>query len=240
MGKHKVFAIIPARGGSKGISKKNIAPCAGRPLIAWTADAVRESTLIDYCIVSSDDSEILSVARECGIDAPFVRPDVLSQDDTPAFPVITHAIEWMETQGEGGADIIVLLQPTSPLRTGHHVDQAVKLLLDDPEADSVVSVTEVPHQYSPASSMVQKGKYIVPWQPQDEKNNLRQLKQKYLARNGAAIYVFRRSCLIDKGSIYGDKTIPYHMSHEESVDIDTPFDLKICDMLLKERGDSKG
>ena len=235
-----MLAIIPARGGSKGIPKKNIASCAGRPLIAWTADAVRESILIDYCIVSSDDSEIISVARDYGVNAPFVRPSELSQDDTPALPVIMHAVEWMSEHGDFVPDIIVLLQPTSPLRNGRHIDEAIKLLLDNPKADSVVSVSEVPHQYRPASVMVQKGLYVVPYQPQDEAQNLRQLKPKFLARNGAAIYVFRRSCLVEKGSIYGDKTLFYRMGIDESVDIDTLFDLKICDMLLKERGYSKG
>ncbi len=236
----KVIAIIPARGGSKGMPKKNIALCAGRSLIAWTVDAVHESVLIDQCIISSDDTEIIAVAKELGGNVPFVRPDELSQDDTPALPVIMHAVEWMEIHEGFKADIIVLLQPTSPLRTGRHIDEAVKLLVNDSAADSVVSVTEVPHQYSPASVMIQKGGYVVPWQPQDEKNNLRQLKPKFLARNGAAIYAFRRSCLIEKGSIYGDKILPYHMSYEDSVDIDRPFDLKICEMLLKERRDNKG
>lgn len=234
-----ILGLVPARGGSKGIHHKNIAPCGGRPLLAWTADAAQGSELLDRTILSSDDPDIMDVAREWNIEVPFRRPDELAQDDTPALPVITHAVEWMERVEGFRADVIVLLQPTSPLRLAQHIDEAVQVLLDNPEADSVVSVTEVPHQYAPDSVLVAEGDCVVPWMPLNEMRNLRQYKPRFLARNGAAIYAFRRECLLHKGSIFGDRILGYRMSSEESVDVDTPLDLKICDMLLSERWSMK-
>lgn len=230
-----VLGLIPARCGSKGIPSKNIVSCAGLPLLEWTARAVHGSSCISRCILSSDCEEIQSVAKDCGIEVPFVRPSEISQDMTPALPVIKHAITWMEQYASYTPDVIVLLQPTSPLRLSRHIDEAVELLLSSPDADSVVSVVEVPHQYAPASVMVLEGGVLRSWMEQKEDKNLRQLKPKFWARNGAAIYAFRRSCLFNKGSIYGDVCLPYFMSPEESVDVDTYFDLKVCEMLLAER-----
>ena len=230
-----VLGLVPARGGSKGIPNKNIVPCGGRPLLGWTAEAAHGSKLLNRIILSSNSQAIADVAREWGIEVPFMRSEELSQDDTPALPVITHAVEWMEREEDFWADIIVLLQPTSPLRLARHIDEAVQMLLGDPDADSVVSVTDVPHQYAPGSVMVAKGDRVVPWMPQDETSNLRQIKPKFLARNGAAIYAFRRNCLFKKGSIFGDHILGYRMSAEESIDLDSTLELKICDMLLRER-----
>ena len=205
-----------------------------RPLFGWTAEAVSDSTLVDRCVVSTDDVKIAEVAKSYGLEVPFLRPSELALDDTPALPVIFHAVDWTEKEGKK-PDIIVLLQPTSPLRTGKHIDEALTVLINDSEADSIVSVTDVPHQYAPGSVMVDDGRYLLPWLEQDENRNLRQFKTKYLARNGAAIYAFRRSTLKNKNSIYGDHILSYYMTAEESIDIDTAFELKICGMLLKER-----
>jgi len=234
-----VLGLVPARGGSKGIAHKNIAPCGGRPLLGWTAEAARGSKLLGRTILSSDDPTIIDVAREWLIEVPFTRPKELSGDETPALPVIMHAVEWMEQEENFRADVIVLLQPTSPLRLARHIDEAIQMLLDDPEADSVVSVTEVPHQYAPGSVMVFEEGRVFPWMPQDEMLNLRQLKPKFMARNGAAIYAFRRECLLQKKSIFGDRILAYQMSPEESIDVDSPLELKICNMLLRDRHTTK-
>lgn len=230
-----ILGLVPARGGSKGVPRKNIAPCGGRPLLAWTAKAAQGSELLARTILSSDDQIIMDLAREWGVEVLFKRPAELAQDDTPALPVINHAVEWMEWEEGFQADVIVLLQPTSPLRLARHIDEAVQMLLDDPGADSVVSVTEVPHNYAPGSIMVAEGNRLVPWMHQNETSNLRQYKPKFLARNGAAIYAFRRECLLQKGSIFGDRILGYRMNLEDSIDVDTSLDLKICDMLLRER-----
>jgi CMP-N-acetylneuraminic acid synthetase len=181
----------------------------------------------------------MDVAREWGVEVLFTRPGELAQDDTPTLPVITHAVEWMEREAGFRADVIALLQPTSPLRLTRHIDEALQMLLDDPEADSVVSVTKVPHQYAPDSMMVAEGNRVVPWMPLNETRNLRQYKAEFLARNGAAIYAFRRECLLEKGSVFGDRILGYRMCPEESIDVDTQLELKICDMLLRERLSTK-
>ena len=144
----KVLGVIPARGGSKGIPDKNLALVGGRPLLAYTADAVKESKLLTRTIVSTDDARIADCARSMGLEVPFMRPSSLAGDEAPMLPVLQHAVETLEADGFH-ADIIVLLQPTSPLRRGEHIDAAVKWL-ERAGGDSVVSVVEVPHQFNPA------------------------------------------------------------------------------------------
>src|SRR5688572_26839924 len=155
-----LFGLIPARGGSKGIPGKNIATCGGRPLIGWTCEAATHSTRLETTILSTDSDEIARVAREWGIEAPFMRPSELAQDDTPSIDVMQHALGWLD---ESGADVtgLVLLQPTSPLRTSAHIDAAVKVFTES-GADSVVSVVKVPHNFHPSSVMLDDGGWLKP------------------------------------------------------------------------------
>jgi N-acylneuraminate cytidylyltransferase/CMP-N,N'-diacetyllegionaminic acid synthase len=227
----KILGLIPARGGSKGIPDKNIVPLNGRPLIDHTIQAALGSRLITQTILSSDSKKIIAVAERRGVEVPFVRPAELAGDDTPALPVIQHAVNWMVEREGFKPDYVVLLQPTSPLRTAHHIDQALERLINS-DADSIVSVVKVPHIYSPFSVMQLEGAYLKPYLQYNETRNLRQLKPQFFARNGAAIYAFTYECLIRKKSIYGDKIIGFEMSREESIDIDDLFDLKICELVL--------
>ncbi|MCK5228883.1 MAG: acylneuraminate cytidylyltransferase family protein [Desulfobulbaceae bacterium] len=227
-----VLAIIPARGGSKGIPKKNIYPLCGKPLIAWTIEAVNGSRYISRTILSSDSAEIIEVAGRYGIEAPFVRPKELAEDDTPALPVIRHAVDWLKENEDYTPDYIVLLQPTSPLRTSRHIDEALEKLIHS-DADSIVSVVKTPHQYNPYSIMEMKDGFLKPFLKYDERKNIRQLKPVFYARNGAAIYAFTYECLMKKNSIFGDKILGYEMSREESVDVDDVLDLRICELLIK-------
>jgi CMP-N-acetylneuraminic acid synthetase len=142
-----VLALIPARGGSKGIPRKNIASCGGRPLIAWTCLAAREATCLSRTIVSTDDREIADIAVAHGVQAPFLRRAELATDTARSIDVANDALDWLEREERWRADVLVLLQPTSPLRTGRHIDEAFALLR--PDLDSVVSVVEVPHRYKP-------------------------------------------------------------------------------------------
>lgn len=227
-----VLSIIPARGGSKGIPKKNIYPLCGKPLIAWTIEAAKGSKYISRTILSSDSSEIIKVAGRYGVEAPFVRPNELAKDDTPALPVIQHTVNWLKVNEDYIPDYIVLLQPTSPLRTSRHIDEALEKLINS-DADSIVSVVKAPHQFNPHSIMEMKNGFLKPFLKYDERKNIRQLKPVFYARNGAAIYAFTYECLMKKNSIYGDKILAYEMSREESIDIDDLLDLTICEMLLK-------
>jgi N-acylneuraminate cytidylyltransferase len=231
----KVLGIIPARGGSKGIPGKNIRPLGGKPLLAWTAEAARRSTLLTRLILSSDSEEIIDVAKGCGVEVPFVRPESLARDDTPALPVVQHAVRHMSEQEDFVPDIIVLLQPTSPLRRTIHIDESLQRLMSS-DADSIVSVVKAHHNYTPDSEMILRDGCLKAYASWEEKNNIRQLKPAYYARN-CAIYAFTHGCLVGKNSIYGEKILPYEMAREESVDVDDLFDLELCEFLLARRRD---
>ena len=226
------LALIPARGGSKGIPSKNIVPLAGKPLIAWTIEAALGARCVDRVVVSSDTPAIVEVSRQWGAECPFIRPAELARDDTAALPVVRHAVETLEQLDGYRPTVIVVLQPTSPLRTSQHIDEALALLAPS-GADSLVSVTRVPHQFNPYSVMVRDGPYVRPYLAWDEARNLRQSKPEFWARNGAAIYAFRYECLMQKGSFYGEKILAYEMTREESVDIDDRLDLVLAESLLQ-------
>jgi len=233
-----ILGIIPARGGSKGIPKKNIYPLLGKPLIAHTIEAAHNSRYVTRTILTSDSKEIISMAARYGLEAPFVRPTNLARDDTPMLPAIKHAVHWLQENEQYRPDAIVLLQPTSPLRTAIHIDEALEKFINS-DADSIVSVVKVLHQYNPSSIMELTCGYLKPYLKYDEHLNLRQLKPAFYARNGAAIYAFTYDCLMIKNSILGDRILPYEMSREESIDIDEPLDIKICEMVLKNRAESE-
>lgn len=143
----KILGIIPARGGSKGIPGKNIRLLNGKPLIHYSICAAQQSGLVDRLILTTDSVEIAQVGKELGAEVPFIRPAELARDDTPMFPVLEHVVKFIE--GEGWqADIILLLQPTAPLRQPDQIQAAVQMLTDT-KCDSVVSVVQIPQHYSP-------------------------------------------------------------------------------------------
>lgn len=226
-----VLGVIPARGGSKGIPNKNLALLAGRPLLAYTADAVRGSTRLTRTVVSTDDREIADAARGMGLDVPFMRPGALAADDTLMLPVMQHALQAVRAGGFQ-PDAVVILQPTSPLRRADHIDAAIALL-EDSRADSVVSVIEVPHHFNPASVMRLEGDRLRSFLGEPSMTR-RQDKPRVLARNGPAVLAARAS-IIDGGSLYGDDCRPLLMSAEESLDIDTPWDLALAECVLSRR-----
>lgn len=227
----RVLAVITARGGSKGVPGKNLREVGGRPLITYTFDAARSSRRLDRVIVSTDDLAIAEIARSSGIEVPFIRPTDLATDDCPMLPVLQHAVEEMASRGFA-ADVVVLLQPTSPLRRAVHIDAAVDLL-GWSGADSVVSVVEVPHQFSPTSILQLDGDRVKA--PADGPVvTQRQQKPKVYARNGPAVLVVRTAQLA-RGALYGDDTRALVMSAEESLDIDGPWDFTLLEFILSRR-----
>ena len=232
--KPTVLAIVPARGGSKTIPKKNIKFLNGKPLLSYTAEAALASHLVTKAILSTDDEEIAAVGRECGLDVPFMRPSHLATDLAPTLPVIQHAVAHMEAEEGFHSDIIIILQPTSPLRTAVHIDESLKLLMES-SADSIVSVTEAPHSCVPTSIMAFEEGKLVNYLPVDEKDNIRQKKSTYYMRNGAAIYAFTHDCLMEKNSIYGKTILPYFMDKEYSLDIDDMWDWQIAELIIKNK-----
>lgn len=226
-----VLGIIPARGGSKSIFRKNMVNLAGKPLIKYTIDAAKKSRLISRLIVSSDDSGIISYCRAQGVEAPFVRPGRISGDKAPMIDVVKHAVDFLRKNESYRPDYIILLQPTSPLRKTRHIDEALKGLIYS-DADSIVSVVEVPHQFSPYSAMMLKGGALKPFKPLNERKNLRQVKKRFYGRNGPAILALTYNCL-KKNSLFGKKILPYLMNKEDSIDIDDRFDLKLATLFMK-------
>lgn len=229
----KILAIITARGGSKGIPKKNLKLLNGRPLIYYTVSEAMKSKYLDQIGVSSDSQEILDYCQSLGLKETYKRPESLSGDLIPSLPVIQDYVNWKMQHAEYIPDYILLLQPTSPLRTVSDIDGAIELMLSK-KADSIVSVVEAPHQFIPESIMLMNGEFLKPFIVKDE-SNIRQQKPKYFGRNGAAIYLFTYECLMKKNSIYGEKIIPYVMPKENSIDIDDLFDFEVCEYLIQKR-----
>jgi CMP-N-acetylneuraminic acid synthetase len=225
------LGVIPARGGSKGIPRKNLAALAGRPLLAYTADAARTSRRLARVVLSTDSPEIAAAGAALGLDVPFMRPVALSADDTPMLPVLQHALETMAAAGVE-AEAVVLLQPTSPLRRAEHIDAAIDLL-ESSGADSVVSVVEVPHQFHPLSVMTIEGDRLRPMSDGPTVTR-RQDKPRVYARNGPAVLAVRATVL-RAGSLYGDEICPVVMSPRESLDIDDAWDLELADLILSKR-----
>ena len=226
-----VLGVIPARGGSKGIPMKNLAPLCGRPLLAYTADAVKESKKLTRTIVSTDDERVADCARSLGLEVPFIRPSSLAVDDTPMLPVLQHAIAKMRAGGFD-ADMVVLLQPTSPLRRGEHIDAAV-VWLQRVRGDSVVSVVAVPHQFNPTSVMRAEEGLLKPFLDGPSVTR-RQDKPQLFARNGPAVLAVHTR-VIEGGSLYGDESWPLLMTPEDSLDIDTPWDLRLAESIIAAR-----
>lgn len=237
----RVLGLIPARGGSKGIVGKNLYPIAGIPLIGYTINAAIRSDKLSQVVVSTDDNEIARVAKSFHAKVPFMRPAKFSSDHSSALDVVNHAIENLAKQ-DRQFDLIVYLQPTSPLRTTESIDQAIAMMLDR-KADSLVSVVRVPHHFSVDSQMVEQNGLLRPFlsarSEQSPTGGLgplrRQDKPSYFARNGPAILITRPETLARYGSLYGDTILPFEMDTIESLDIDGPDDLWLLQQRLAQR-----
>ncbi|MEA3321200.1 MAG: acylneuraminate cytidylyltransferase family protein [Bacillota bacterium] len=225
------ISIIPARGGSKGLKRKNIANLRGKPLIAYTIEAALKSKFIDKVIVSTDDEEIAEVARKYGADVPFIRPNELATDTASSIDVVKHAILFLEAEMRNEIESVILLQPTSPLRDHIDIDNAFKLYLKN-NLSPVVSVC--PALSHPFLLKVIEGDFLVDFFKSGFKVSRRQDLPEVFELNGA-IYITTRELVIRQGMLYLDKVIPYVMSNEKSVDIDTKMDFLLVETILQKR-----
>lgn len=224
-----VLGIVPARGGSKGIPNKNLRDLAGKPLLQYIADAARAANIIDRLILSTDSKAIADLGKELGLEAPFIRPANLAADDTPMLNVVVHALEFLEKAG-WQADIVFVLQPTSPLRKAEHILEAFSRMQKE-DCDSVVSVTEIPDLFSPQKAMrLQKG-FLQFWDKDGQQITRRQEVEPAYAREGT-VYAFWRRTLAEKGNIYGDKCLPLVLPAEESLSLDTVEDWQRAEGIL--------
>lgn len=232
------LGLIAARGGSKAIPRKNLALLGGRPLIAYTILAARQAASIDRLIVSTDDEEIAAVAREFGAEVPFLRPAALAEDLTPDLPVFVHALEWLGRHEDYRPDLVVHLRPTSPLRTPQHIDEAVAIMCQHADADSVRSV--VPPAESPFKMWRIESGLLAPLVPIDTHREPWNLPRQALPDvywQNACVDVIRYRTIMEQRSMTGARIVPYVMSDATLVDIDTALDLRLAEMVIRERGD---
>lgn len=226
-----IVGIIPARGGSKGIPRKNIALLSGKPLLAWTVEAALSSKILDRVIVSTEDGEIASIARSLGAEVPFMRPSELAEDATPGIDPVLHALDSLERDGYRPA-WTMLLQPTSPLRTSEDILGA-SATASRTGADIVVSVCEA----VPPPAWVRKinaAGVLEDYFYQGSLPGIRQELPKAYALNGA-IYLASVQVLRLRKSFHSGRVHAYVMPRERSLDIDTPWDLELAEMVLSRR-----
>lgn len=221
----KVLGLIPARGGSKGVPNKNIRDLDGKPLIAHSIEAGQNASSIDTVVVSTDDDEIATVADQYGARVPFIRPDYLATDEAPTAPVIRHAVEYLRKQGEEYSTF-VLLQPTSPLRTEEHIDEAYSKYVRS-DIDSLISA------YPTYDTRWQQTPEGAKEQNYTRAGKRRQDRDPEYVINGA-VYVTDVANFMETEKIITGKTGIYEMSERKSVDIDTPFDLWLAEQILSE------
>jgi CMP-N,N'-diacetyllegionaminic acid synthase len=218
----RVLGIITARGGSKGIPGKNLKLLSGRPLLDYSIDAANDTPL-DRLILSTEDKKIAEAARALGCDVPFMRPAELARDETPHLPVIQHAVKWLQDHEGYRADVVLTLQPTSPLRSAADIAAALRML-ELSDADSVVSVNEVTAHAHPMRMLKVDdqgfARLFATGEPVRNRINRRQDLPKAWVMNGA-IYACRTEVLFAAApSLYGDRVVAYPMPAERSISID--------------------
>lgn len=220
-----VFALIPARGGSKGLPRKNLVLAGGKPLIAWSIEAAKQSKYVDRVILSSDDDEIISIAKKFGCDVPFVRPPELADDFASSYDVCVHAIETIDEE----FDILVMLQPTSPLRISEDIDQCVEFCLITGSSISLVKVDKSIHWMYNLTEKKDAMRVVFP----SEKAVLRRQDSPPVYVLNGAVYAVDCKWLKKNGSFIGDTTVPYIMPKKRSLDIDTLEDLALFEIFNK-------
>jgi CMP-N-acetylneuraminic acid synthetase len=230
----KVLGIVPARGGSKGIPRKNIAPLLGKPLLAYTALAAGRAKGLTRVILSTDDEEIATVGREWGLEVPFMRPQELARDDTRGIAVLEHAVNELEARGDR-FDAIFTLQPTNPLRRAEDIDGSIALL-ERTDADSVISFTDAGEKHPARMKYIEAdGRVIDPPFAEAFEGQPRQQLSKLYLREGS-VYLTRRDVLMNDHSLQGRDCRAWMIPSDRACNIDEPFDLVMAEFLLRHHG----
>ncbi|HEY4501847.1 MAG TPA: acylneuraminate cytidylyltransferase family protein [Candidatus Paceibacterota bacterium] len=235
----QVLALIPARGGSKGVPRKNIKLFCGKPLLAWTIEEVKKSKHAPRVVVSTDDAEIADIARQWGAEVPFMRPAEIAGDTTPDLPVFEHALAWLKEHEAYEPDLVLHLRPNSPLRTAADIDRGIELMLANPQADSARAVTKAPiHPLK--TYTLQEDHTLAPFVPEEvfgikEPFNLpwQQLPRAYTT--GGYLSVIRPATIMAKHSICGGVMFGFEVDASNVVDIDTPMQFAFGEVIMEER-----
>lgn len=228
-----ILGIIPARSGSKGVAGKNLKLLGGKPLIVHTIEAVQNCTRLSDCLVTTDGVEIADVARKAGAAVPFLRPAELASDEMPTIDTIIHAVNWYEKKHGTRADIIVLLQPTAPLRTGVDIDEAINCFLKS-GAQSLISCYDAVHVH-PEIMYTMSDTSLKPLLCNETEPVRRQDFKPVYVRNGA-IYIAERNLVMESRRMYDDSPAAFVMPREHSINIDEHIDFKIAECLLNPEG----
>ncbi len=226
-----LLAIIPARGGSKRVPRKNLTKVGGKPLIGWSIEAARDSGCVDRIVVNTDSEEIAEVALALGAEVPFLRSAHLAEDSTPGIAPILSAMQRFASEGYN-PDNLIVLQPTSPLRTTEDI-QAACDLLKEKSASAVLGVT-VPHGSPFWLQTIDEAGTLVPYLNPAMKAALPATRTPLYLINGA-IYLVRTAALLESETLIPVNTVPYIMRAERSLDIDTPWDIYLADLILRDR-----
>ena len=231
----RILAIIPARGGSKGVVRKNIRELGGKPLIAHTIETAKGCALLTDVIVSTDDWDIAAVSEEHGADIPFLRPASLATDTAKSVDVCLHALDYLGDTGKD-YDYLVLLQPTSPLRSLRSLNESIELLLRFTQAPSLITVTPVGNMHPNYMYCRSEagGDRFEPLMAEQESGLRRQEFRDYYYRNGA-IYITKVEFVRSIGKLYDATSLAYVMPEEESINIDSEFDLFLAEQILQYR-----
>jgi CMP-N,N'-diacetyllegionaminic acid synthase len=227
----RILGIIPARGGSKGVPRKNIKLLNGKPLLQYTTEIALESQCLTDVILSSDDNQIITVAKSLGIKAPFIRPSALAEDQTPTIDVIIHALDWYEKQAIF-FDAVCLLQVTSPFRTVEFLDKAITKFMES-GCDSLVSVQKVPHEYNPHWTFEVNPEGNLKIATGEEKIISRRQELPEAYHRDGSIYIMKTEVLLQQYSLYGKSTAFIESSPEFYVNIDTLADWEKAEKMIK-------
>ena len=229
---NRTLALIPARGGSKGLLRKNILPVAGKPLIGWTVEQGLASEFVDMVVVSTDDHEIAEVAREFGASVPFLRPAELAADTSPSIDAVLHALDTLAADGHE-FDFLALLEPTSPLRAPGDIDRAIELLVTSSDADAVVSVGEVHMEHPSIVKRLEEDRLSPYCEQRTTATRRQELGRAYFPYG--VIYLSRVSSLRETRSFYPPKTAPLFIERWQNYEIDDMYDLVCVQAILEYR-----
>lgn len=227
-----VLGVIPARGGSKSIPKKNIVDLGGLPLIAYTIKAAKNSALLNDFIVSTDSEDIASIARFFGAVTPFIRPENLSNDFSDSIDVVTHALAFMEKEKKTTYDAVVLLQPTTPFRSASLIDKALRLLCKS-QFDSIISVVDVGANHPYRMYTLGKNEQLISFVSDVEEPMMPRQKLPSIFIRSGDIYAVRRSCLMEQNSLIGRNPGGLVVDPGSSINIDEPIDLDLARIKLQ-------
>ena len=233
MNDKKVLAIIPARGGSKGLPGKNIKELCGKPLIAWPIHAAKSSLYVDKIIVSTDDPQIADIARQEGAEVPFLRPEELAADDSTTILVIVHAINFLSEIGET-FEYCILLEPTSPLTESYDINRAFELLESmRTKADSIVGVSEVIATHPVFDAKINQEGLITPYVGEDFSGAGRRQDVEKLYFFEGSLYISDVKTLFEKQTFYHSRTLPYIMPKWKAFEVDDMVDLICIEAIMK-------